>query len=548
MANPRDYYKGNPHLPKALTRKEFTPEQQEELFKCMIDPVYFAEKYFKIVHVDKGLIPFTLYDYQKKAIRTMQDHRYMLMCASRQCGKTSVATVIVLHAALFNDEKKIGLLANKAPTAREILKRIKRAYEYLPDWLKGGVKEWNKSSVEFENGSVILADATTGDSIRGHSLFMLYIDEMAFIENWNEFAQAVLPTLSSGETTKIVFTSTPKGLNHFYDYYNGAKEKTNGYQLIEVPWWEVPGRDEKWRVRAMEELNNDEEKFAQEYALEFMGSSGTLINGATLKHLATIKVRPYHEDQGLKMYVEPHDGHQYVMTCDVSRGKGLDYSAFHVIDVSTRPYKQVCTYRNNMITPTDYAAIINRVGRHYNYAYVLVEINDLGGQVSDLLYMSYEYENLMMTESRGRNGKQISAGFTKNPDRGLRTTKTTKGNGCAMIKLIIEQRKLEIVDVETINELKTFSAKGDSYEAEEGKHDDLAMGLVIFGWMSDQSYFKLLTDKNVLEEIRDQTEEEMEDFLVPFGIFVNKVDMWEVVTEVEVTVESDDAFDRWLQS
>lgn len=543
----RRFYKGNPHLPKAGEVKEFPPEQQLELARCIADPVYFAEKYFKIVHVDKGLIPFTLYEYQKRAIETMNHHRHMLMCASRQCGKTSVATVIVLHTALFNKNKKIGLLANKAPTAREILKRIQRAYEYLPDFLKGGVKEWNKSSVEFENGSIIMADATDGDSIRGHSLFMLYIDEMAFVENWDDFAASVLPTLSSGEETKIVLTSTPKGLNHFYEYYKQAKEKKTEYQLIEVPWWEVPGRDEEWRVKALAALNNDEQKFAQEYALEFMGSSGTLINGATLKILEDKP--PIFKNDYLRKYFDVVKGNSYVLVADTSRGRGLDYSAFSVIDISVTPYQQVCTFRSNMINSSDYASIINQIGRHYNNAHVLVELNDLGEAVADQLFMAYEYPELLTTENRGRSGKQISAGFSKQVDRGVRTTKPVKANGCAMLKMIVEQFKLIINDKFTIDELRTFSEKGATYEAEPGKHDDTVMCLVLFAWLTDQDYFKLLVDRDILQELREQNEEETEDQLLPFGIMNDGSSDFEFSDESFGAIEiTSNEFDRWMLS
>ncbi|QIG70823.1 terminase large subunit protein [Rhizobium phage RHph_I1_18] len=547
MAQKKRYYNGNPNLPRAGEVKDWDEWKAQELLKCESDPVYFAEQYFRIVHVDKGLIPFQLYEYQKRAIRTMQDNRYMLMAASRQCGKTSVATVIVLHAALFNKNKKIGLLANKAPTAREILKRIQRAYEYLPDWLKGGVKEWNKSSVEFENGSIIIADATEGDSIRGHSLFMLYIDEMAFVENWDDFAQSVLPTLSSGETTKIVMTSTPNGLNHFYYYYEGAKKQENGYQLIEVPWWEVPGRDENWRVKALETLNGDEMKFAQEYAIEFLGSSGTLINGQALKLMRAAK--PLYQTKEMRKYVEPVPGHIYALTADVSRGKGLDYSAFHVIDITTSPFQQVFTYRNNMIAPPDYASMINQVGRHYNNAHVLIELNDLGETVSDILYMTYEYPEVLTTENAGRAGKRISAGYAKKIDRGIRTTKPTKALGCGMLKLIVEQQKLPIVDHFTIEELKTFSQKGTTYEAESGNHDDCVMALVLFAWLTEQDYFKLLVDKDIMKEIRENTEEEDEDYLLPLGILNDgQIDFIFQEDQLGSLEVSSSEFDRWMSS
>lgn len=518
-------YKRNPNLPKAGSQKQFTEQEWIELEKCMDDPVYFAKTYFKIVHVDKGLIPFDLYDYQERAIRIFQKHRNMLMCASRQCGKTSFATVILLHTALFNPNKLIAILANKGATAREILERVKRAYEYLPPFLKGGVKEWNKSSIEFENGSKIMAEASSSDNIRGKSVFLLYIDEMAFIEGWDEFSASVLPTLSSGETTKMIFTSTPKGLNHFYYYVEGARKKKNGYGLIEVPWYEVPGRDDKWKQKALEELNNDQQKFDQEYGLEFVGSSGTLISGAALKLMEY--TNPLIKDPHLFQYKEKVGNHQYVMTVDTSRGKGLDYSTFHIIDVSTEPFESVCTYRNNMITPSDFAAVCERMATYYNNAFILVELNDLGSQVADLLYDAEM--DLVFTESRGRKGKQVSYGG--GAEKGITTTRGSKAEGCAMLKLLIEQNKLKICDKETIEELKVFSQKGDTYQAEPGKHDDLSMNLVLFGWLASVGFIDQLNDESIMEKLREKTEEDLENDLLPFGIVSDGRD-FEVVEEI----------------
>lgn len=516
-------YNRNPNLPKAGTNKDFSLNDIDELEKCMNDPIYFAKKYFKIVHVDRGLIPFDLYPYQEEAIKIFQTHRNMVMCASRQCGKTSFATVVLLHSALFNDNKNIAILANKAATAMEILERVKRAYEHLPAFLKGGVKEWNKRSVEFENGSKILAEASSADNIRGKAVFLLYIDEHAFIDGWEEFSASVLPTLSSGETTKMIFTSTPNGLNHFYYYVEGARKKKNGFGLIEVPWYEVPGRDEKWKAEALEGLNNDQQKFDQEYNLEFQGSSGTLISGAALKLLEYKE--PLVKDQYLQQYEEKTGNHQYIMTVDVSRGKGLDYSAFHIIDITADPHKSVCTYRNNMITPTDFADVCYRMATYYNSALILVEINDLGQQVADILF---EYEmDLIFTETKGRGGKQVS--YSSSADNGLRTTHGSKSEGCAMLKLLIEQNKLITNDKHTIEELKTFSIKGKSYEAEKGKHDDMVMCLVFFAWLASVGFIDQVNNDSIMDKLREKSNEDLEYDLLPFGIIQDGRDFEEVV-------------------
>lgn len=516
-------YNGNPLLKKKSRDIEWTPELTAEYVKCAAFPIYFAEKYIKIVNVDEGLIPIRLYDYQKEIIKKISDNRLLTVVTSRQAGKTTTAAAIILHYVLFNSHKRVALLANKGDAAREILDRIKISYESLPDWLQQGVVEWNKGNIVLENGSIIIAAATSSSAIRGKSVNFLYIDEAAFVENWDEFFASVYPTISSGNTTKMLFTSTPKGLNHFYKTCMGAKEGTNGYEYVEVPWQKVPGRDEDWRQRTLAAMDFDYEKFAQEFECSWIGSSGTLISGATLKTL--VNKRPLNSSDGLTQYFLPEKEHQYVMTVDVSRGKGLDFSAFQVIDITAMPYNQVCVYKNNMVTPMDYSSAIHRISKAYNDATILVEINDIGGQVADSLYSDYDCENLIYTENGGARGKRISAGFAKRGkfgiDRGVRTTKSVKAVGCSMLKLLIEQRQLIINDHDTINELSKFSRKASSYEAESGANDDLVMCLVLFAWMSDQQYFKELTNINTLQSLRDKTEEDMENDFLSFGFADN---------------------------
>lgn len=508
-------YNGNVNLPKAGKAKNFSEHEISEIIKCIQDPIYFAETYFKIVHQDHGLIPFSLFPYQKEAITKFFDTGKLIMATARQVGKTSVATVMILHICLFSPHKNIAILANRKATAKEVLERIKLAYEYLPDFIKGGVKEWNKESIEFENGSKIFADATTGNSIRGKSLAMVYIDECAFVEDWETFSASVLPTLATSKKSKICLTSTPNGLNHFYDYYMKAKEKKNGFELIEVRWDDVPGRDEEWKQRTLQEMNFNFLKFQQEQEILFAGSSGTLISGSTLQQLEwTI---PIHVTQNVNVYQMPVKEKKYVIIVDVSRGKGLDYSAFHVIDISAMPYNQVLVFRDNFIGPTDYAEMVYLVHKNYNDAAILVENNDIGGQVADLLHYEYEAESVLSTENAGRTGKKISGGFKPGSERGVRTTKSVKAIGCSLLKLLVEQRQIIINDKQTIEELSTFSKKGVSYEAEPGKNDDLVMGLVLFSWLTDQDYFKQETDINTLMRLKERNEDEQFEDLMPFG-------------------------------
>lgn len=515
MMNSDKGYLGNINLKRKGTAVEFTPEMVQEYIKCANDPIYFSQKYIQIVHVDHGLIPIDLYDYQKEIIEKITNNRRVTVVTSRQAGKTTTAVTVILHYILFNEHKTVALLANKGDAAREILDRVKIAYEALPKWMQQGVVEWNKGSVEFENGCKIIAAATSSSAIRGKSISLLYIDETAFVENWDEFFASVFPTISSGNTTKMLFTSTPNGLNHFYKTCEGAREGTNGFEFVEVSWQRVPGRDEKWRQDTLASMDFDQQKFAQEFECAFLGSSGTLIEGTKLK---TLVIRnPLQEQENVKVYEAPDRDRVYALVADVSRGKGLDYSAFTVMDVTQMPYKQVCTYRDNTTTPIDYADIIYRVMKMYNNCYILIEINDIGEQVSDLLHYDYEVETILFTESAGRSGKRISQGFGGSVDKGIRTTKSVKAIGCNMLKMLIEQDQMIVNDFDTINELSTFSRKGHSYEAEPGCHDDTVMCLVLFSWLTDQTFFKELTDINTMHKLKQRNEEELMENLLPIG-------------------------------
>jgi len=310
-------------------------------------------------------------------------------------------------------------------------------------------------------------------------------------------------------------TSTPNGLNHFWKTCKGAKEGTNGYEYEEVMWHDVPGRDERWKKETIEALDHDQAKFAQEYECEFLGSSGTLISGPALKTLA--HDLPIASNEGLLQYEVADKSKQYVITADVARGKGLDYSTFTVFDISEMPYRQVAVFRDNFIGPIDFASVLHRVGLIYNTAGILVEINDIGEQVVDVLHIDYGYENLLYTQNSGRSGKVLSGGFGKNVDSGIRTTKLVKGTGCSMLKMLVEQQQLLIRDYDTIAELSRFSKKANSYEAESGFHDDLVMNLVLFAWMTEQAYFKDMTDINTLTRLREKTEEQIEEEMLPFG-------------------------------
>jgi hypothetical protein len=511
-------YKGNINLKRSNQAIEWTPDLVQEYIKCSQDPVYFTETYMKIISINEGLINFKLYDYQKSMLRSFAANRFNIITTARQAGKSTTTCAFILWYIIFHQDKTVALLANKGDTAREILGRIQLAYQHLPKWLQQGIKEWNKGSFELENNSRVIAAATSTDAIRGYSINLLFIDEAAFIENWDEFFTSVYPTISSGNESKIILVSTPNGLNHFYSIWLNAQERRNQYQYIKVNWQDVPGRDERWRQDTLAAMNFDTEKFEQEYNCEFLGSSGTLIAGWKLKEL--VHQPSLVERDGLTQYFMPEEGHVYIMVCDVSRGKGLDYSAFQLVDVTKMPYQQACVYRNNAISPIDYADVIHRVAKAYNNASVLVEINDIGEQVSHSLHYDFGYEHVLFTENAGRSGKRITGGFGgTNIDKGIRTTKVVKSIGCSILKLLVEQNQFIVNDFHTINELSTFSKKGNSFEAESGKHDDLVMCLVLFAWLSEQQYFKDYTNINTLMSLREKTEEDMEQDMAPFGFF-----------------------------
>jgi hypothetical protein len=638
-------YNGNLLLKRQRTQLNWTQSQLEEFIKCKDDPIYFAQQYIKITHVDHGLIPIDLYDYQKDIIDSTKNHRNTIVLTGRQQGKTTTAVCLILHYVLFNNHKLVALLANKGDAAREILSRIQLAYEHLPKWLQQGVVEWNKGSVELENGCKILASSTSGSAIRGkscvsgetlvqvrnkstgiikeiqikdltnryklfdgnefrdfdgllvqdketyklttdrgynirattdhrfmlqdgswkplellvegdcllgvgivssidyngmeevydpinvaessqywsngfisHNCSFLYIDEVAFVNNWTDFYTSVYPTLSSGKETKMLFTSTPNSLNHFYEFWKGATTNTNNFNPIKATWEKVPGRDDEWKQATLESMNFDMSKFAQEFEGEFIGSSGTLLSGSTLKSLQSLA--PISVKDGLKVYTEASKDRTYTMNCDVSHGKGLDYSTITIHDVTELPYNQVCTFRSNTILPEDFAETINTLGRYYNQAYCLIENNDIGAVVTRNLWFDFEYENILSSEGAGRLGKKLSLGIGKKTDIGIRMTSSVKKLGCSILKLIVEQGQLALCDADTIGELSTFSKNGSSYEAEATRHDDCVMPLVAFAWMTTTEFFKEISGK-AAAKVSDYEENQLANNLLSIGVYYN---------------------------
>jgi hypothetical protein len=513
-------YLGNPLLKKANTQIEFTKEQIEQFIKCKEDPVFFAENYVKIVNVDRGLIPFEMYDFQKKLIRNFHENRFNICKMPRQSGKSTTAVSYLLHYAIFNDNSNIAILANKASTARDLLGRLQTAYENLPKWLQQGVLAWNKGSLEIENGSKILAASTSASTVRGGSYNIIFLDEFAFIPNHiaDQFFASVYPTISSGERTKVIMVSTPHGMNHFYRYWHDAERKLNKYVPTEVHWTEVPGRDSKWKEETI--ANTSAQQFAIEFECEFLGSVDTLISPSKLRSL--VYDNPIKKSGGLDVYENAKESSDYVITVDVARGVGGDYSAFVVFDITTFPHVIVAKYRNNEIKPMIFPSIIHQVAKSYNNAFLLCEVNDVGDQVASILQYDLEYQNLLMCSMRGRAGQSVGQGFSgKKTQLGVKMSKTVKKIGCLNLKTMIEEDKLIFNDYEIISELTTFIQKHNSFEAEDGCNDDLAMCLVIYAWLVSQDYFKELTDQDIRARLYEDQEEQIEQDMSPFGFILN---------------------------
>ena len=510
------HYKGNPNLKAENVQVEFTEEQISEYLKCKADPVYFALKYIRIVSLDEGLIPFDMYDFQKDLIKNFHEQRFNIAKLPRQTGKSTTVVSYLLHYALFNDNIRIAILANKAETARELLQRLQLSYENLPKWLQQGVGSWNKGSLELENGSKIIAASTSSSAVRGNSFNIIFLDEFAFIPNHiaEQFFSSVYPTISSGKTTKVIIISTPNGMNMFYKLWHDAERGKNDYKPLEVHWSAVPGRDAKWKEETIR--NTSERQFTQEFECEFLGSVDTLIAPSKLRNM--VYNDPIQRNKGLDVYEEPKPDHQYLMTVDVARGTGKDYSAFVMFDITSFPYKIVAKYRNNEIKPMLFPNIIDRVGKAYNKSFILVEVNDIGEQVSSMLQFDLEYDNLLMCAMRGRAGQMVGQGFSgKKSQLGIKMSKTVKQVGCSNLKTVIEDDKLLINDYDIISELTTFIQKNQTFVAEDGCHDDLAMCLVIFSWLIVQPYFKEMTDNDIRKRIYEDQRDQIEQDMAPFG-------------------------------
>jgi len=514
-------YRNNPKLKPPGVALNYTKDELEEYIKCANDPVYFCSKYVKVKTLDKGVMPFKLYDYQERFVKAIHDNRFVISKWPRQSGKSTSVIGYITHYVTFNQSVSCAILANKLKTAKdELFAKLQLAYENLPHFLQQGVVEWNKTSFKLENGSRVICDATSSSAIRGGSFNLLLLDEYAFLPSHiaEEFYSSTYPTISAGLTTKLIIVSTPNGMNHFHKLWVDANRPVghklkNKFVPIDVSWRDVPitpggpKRDDVWAAEQI--ANTSEEQFQQEYGCSFLGSSNTLISSTKLNVLAPEEFISENAE-GLRIFEEPQKDKIYFLQADVSRGQGSDYSAFTIIEGSQSPYKVVATFKNNTISPFNFPQILKVAGEKYNNAYVLVETNDLGAQVSHVLYNELGYENLLMTKILGRRGQVLSQGFGgagKN-ELGLRTTAQTKKLGCAILKRLIEEDKILLNDERIIQELMSFVSRSNTYKAEEGHNDDLVMTLVFFAWLSRQDYYSDLIETAKMNYAQPENAEE----------------------------------------
>jgi hypothetical protein len=517
----KDTYRDNNLLKRVGVDVPYTQEQIDEYIKCAKDPLHFA-KYIKIITLDEGLVPFDLYDYQKDMISTFHKNRFVITKCPRQVGKTTTTVAYLLWVSLFQDSQNIAILANRGQTARDILGKYQLAYENLPMWLQQGVVTWNKGFVELENGSKLVASSTSSSAARSGSFNIVFLDEFAFVPSniATDFFTSVYPVITAGTKTKIIIVSTPNGMNLFYKIWTDAINKRNNYVPFEIHWSMVPGRDEIWKEETIK--NTSEHQFRQEFETEFLGSTNTLISGTKLQQL--VYKNPIAEHDMMNIYEQPEKGdddnkkdHLYCITVDVSEGRNLDASAFSVFNISSTPYRQVATYKSSSISPILFPTIIYNAAKYYNDAYILVEINN-NPQVADILHQDLEYENLWKVFTGNKKPQQLSAGFARGIQLGVKMSPAVKRIGCSNLKTLIEGNKLVVNDFDTVSELATFVANKTSFAAEEDANDDLVMTLVLFAWASTQKYFKDIVAHDIRKQIQLENMNQVDDESLPAPI------------------------------
>lgn len=542
-------YLGNSNLRRSGTKHHWTQDQVKEWFRCKADPIYFIENYVHIITIDHGLQLMELYDFQKEMVHRFHKHLRNVCVLGRQSGKSTTFAAFCCWYIIFHKAKTAAILAHKASTAQEILSRVQLAYEHIPKWMQQGIKEWNKRSFKLENESEVLAAATDSGSLRGFTVNLLFMDEVAHIPTnlYEDFFRSVYPTISSGKTSRVIMVSTPSGLNHFYDIVEKARRQRSQYVLSEYDWTAVPGRDQEWKENMIAETS--EKDFRQEHEVKFLGSSFTLLDGPTLtrlsEQLADVKPVELKYSDRFKVYEKPDKERTYFLIADPGEGVERDYSAINVIDITEYPFQQVATFRCNKTSELLFAPIIESIARYYNEALVMVESNK-GGVVLHSLNFEFEYENLIHYTPQSARGsrRKDSAGISKK--MGIECTKLVKRIGCSRLKEMIEGRHFNIQCKDTLEEFFHFIENKNSYEAEQGHHDDLVMGLVLFAFYANTNEFTEYQRRSFSKEYMQRHIDNIQDELLPPSLVVDSG--LDAAEESFYEDEHDDFFDSFLEN
>jgi len=476
--NSKQFYLGNQNLPRPDASFNYAdhPEWVKDIDKCRKNILYFAENFFYIVNLDRGREKIALHAYQKKILRALRDNRFVVLLSSRQSGKSTMMTIYALWVACFNEDQNILVVANKESTAINIFKRIRLAYEQLPNYIKPGAVEYGKTSMTLGNGSSIGISTTSSDAGRGSSVNCLILDELAFIDNHlvEAFWKSVYPIISSSKKSKIFVASTPNGTgNLFHELYTGALEGKNGWHSERVDWWEVPGRDEEWKEKTIRTLGSVE-AFSQEFCNEFIQTGESSINEKLFEELKAEVMEPefvYDEGSYLLWDTFKQD-HVYVAGVDISEGVGEAASVIQILDITDlRNITQVATYHNRNISPYNFTAKLFDILQHWGAPLALIERNNCGAQVVDQLKNTHNYENIVSYGIRALVNKI-----------GVQAHTNTKYKGITNMRYWINELKVvKIRDMQTLIELKNFIRHANgTWSTKPGADnwDDRVMSLV----------------------------------------------------------------------
>lgn len=464
-------FNGNNLIRPYNTKLIISPKAEEEEKKCAEDLFYFIENYCKITTLKDGIVKVKLRDYQKEFLFLLLDERFIISSQARRAGKTTINALYIVWNICFKKSYTAGISANKAELTLEIVNMVKDIYQNLPPFLQQGIKKWNARSIELKNGSKVKSSVMGPNSFRGGALNFLLIDETAWIDSnkYNAFEDSVMPTIATANNTQVVKISTPNGLNHFYKDVQEAKNGTNGYVYFEVHWSRIDIYTPEWAQGELKRIGPI--KFNQNYAIQFIGSSNTLLKGETLALL--IKSEPLDTDfliEDDKIYKTYNPNSVYAITVDSSKSVGTensdnDYISVNVIEIGKK-IEQVYTYRTNSIHYTELAGIVYDIGEYYNFPLCIIENNEGSGTyTANRLFEHYDYPNMYFDPAK--DGLEV----------GIRTKSSNRGIGLSTLKKLIEDGIFILNDSDTIDEFFTFIKVGKRYEAQGEATDDCVMSL-----------------------------------------------------------------------